>query len=194
VTQHEQIKEHLRAIINICAPGNYWGCSVIVFRVQEELDAIKELLDPDPEVVQRLIDLSNDLGRENAVLRNDLTEMTLDLNAAEKYASALKADLVNKSRLYLEEVEHARKLEEEVVRKDNTLKSAHSHLVEVRRGYEEDLVDTSTLAAHRKKLLAEAKEEIVCKNDLIKALEQRLAVVERDRAYARIVNPWRQSR
>jgi chromosome segregation ATPase len=119
------------------------GSQARVKCIQKHLNAIKKLLEPEPESlaasVLRLTNICNELGRENATLCNDLTDMTLNFNAAEK---------------------HARQLKEEIVRKNDTLKRAHSNLAWFKKVYEDELTDAWARAAHRKKLLVEAKERI----------------------------------
>ena len=109
-TKQEQIKDHLRAIAGAARCSPYaWGITFeeVAQHIRRHLDAIKEILEEnEPETlassVLRLTNICNALERENATLRTDLIDMTLSFNMAEKYASALKADLDNKSRLYLE--------------------------------------------------------------------------------------------
>lgn len=88
------VGQHLQVIAS--ATSFKWGSGVQaqVKCIRRHLDAIEKiLLEPEPESlaasVLRLTNICNELGRENAVLRNDLTGMTLNYNMAEKHAKQL---------------------------------------------------------------------------------------------------------
>lgn len=81
MTNEEQIKFHLQGATDAT------GCT------RQHVNAIKELLQPEPESLVGF-HICNELGRENALLRNELTDMTLNYNAAEKHARQLKQELI----------------------------------------------------------------------------------------------------
>lgn len=117
MTKHEQIKGHLQMIRKVTTPGVIWDCRKIVSTVQEELDAIKGLLEPEPETLATsvlcLTDICNELERENATLRNGLTTTQALLDYAQRELdekselnARLKQDLTL-AKTHLEEIKYS---------------------------------------------------------------------------------------
>jgi len=104
MTNEERVKAlmHEIALASEREWGSGWHAQVKF--IQRMLDQIKPLLQkPEPETlagsVLRLTNICNELGRENALLRNDLTEADMrtkefvaEITRQDKYIKQLKRD------------------------------------------------------------------------------------------------------